>query len=85
MDLSKGAAFNWEGVSGTQWILSFPLVFAPYIIYGPFALLGHPDIGLAVLAATGLIFILTRSFWIKQLEADFYTKRYTIAEGFRNK
>jgi len=85
LDLSKGAAFNWEGVSGNQWILSFPLLLAPYVIYGPFALLGHADIGLALLAISGLIFILTRGFWIKQLEADFYTKRYQIAEGFRNK
>jgi hypothetical protein len=85
IDLSKGAAFNWEGVSGNQWILSLPLMITPYIIYGPFAFLGHGDIGLALLAITGLIFIFTRSFWIKKLEADFYTKRYTIAEGFRNK
>jgi hypothetical protein len=85
IDLSKGAAFNWEGVSGNQWILSLPLMIAPYIIYGPFALLGHADIGLALLAITGLIFIFTRGFWIKQLTADFYTNRYLIAEGFRNK
>jgi len=85
IDLSKGAAFNWEGVSGNQWILSLPLMITPYIIYFPLALFHHADIGLAILAATGVIFILTRSFWIKQLEADFYTKRYKIAEGFRNK
>lgn len=85
IDLSRGAAFNWEGVSGNQWILSLPLIITPYVIYLPFALLGHADIGLTLLAVTGLIFIFTRSFWIKQLEADFYTKRYTIAEGFRNK
>lgn len=85
MDLSKGAAFNWEGMSGNQWILSLPLVIAPYVIYGPFALLGHADTGLALLAVTGLIFILTRGYWIKQLEADFYSHRYKIAEGFRNK
>jgi hypothetical protein len=85
MDLSKGAAFNWEGMSGNQWILSFPLLIAPYILYGPFALLHHADIGLALIAVTALIFVFTRSFWIKQLEADFYTKRYKIAEGFRNK
>ena len=85
IDLSLGAAFNWEGVSGNQWILSLPLILTPYVIYGPFALFGHADIGLALLAITGLVFIFTRSFWIKQLEADFYTKRYTIAEGFRNK
>jgi hypothetical protein len=85
IDLSRGAAFNWEGVSGNQWILSIPLLITPFVIYGPFALLGHADIGLAILAIVGLLFILTRSFWIKQLEADFYTKRYQIAEGFRNK
>jgi hypothetical protein len=85
MDLSKGAVFNWEGMSGNQWILSIPLLIAPYILYGPLALLHHADIGLALLAITALIFIFTRSFWIKQLEADFYTKRYKIAEGFRNK
>ena len=72
-------------MSGNQWILSLPLLITPFIIYGPFALFHHGDIGLALLAAIGLLFIFTRSFWIKTLEADFYTKRYKIAEGFRNK
>ncbi len=85
IDLSRGASMNWEGVGATQLLLSFPLIIAPYVIYGPLSLFKHGDIGLAILAATGLIFIFTRSYWIKQLEADFYTKRYTIAEGFRNK
>ncbi|WP_428327526.1 DUF5687 family protein [Mucilaginibacter sp.] len=85
MDLSKGAAFNWEGMSGNQWILSLPLMIAPFLIYGPFSLLHHANIGIALLAVVSLTFIFTRSFWIKKLEADFYTKRYTIAEGFRNK
>jgi hypothetical protein len=76
---------NWEGVGATQMLLSFPLIITPYIIYGPLALFKHADIGLAILAITGLAFIFTRSYWIKQLEADFNTKRYKIAEGFRNK
>ncbi|WPU94538.1 DUF5687 family protein [Mucilaginibacter sabulilitoris] len=85
IDLSKSASFNWEGVGATQLLLTFPLLIAPYIFYGPFALFKHQDIGLAVLAGLAIIFILTRNYWIKQLEADFYTKRYQIAEGFRNK
>ena len=85
IDLSKGAAFNWEGVSGNQWILSIPLLVAPYVIYGPLAILHHDDIGLVLLAIVALVFIFMRGFWIKKLEADFYNKRYTIAEGFRNK
>jgi hypothetical protein len=85
IDLSKGAAFNWEGVGGNQWVLSIPLLVAPYVIYGPLAVFHHNDAGLALLAVISLAFIFTRGFWIKKLEADFYSKRYTIAEGFRNK
>ena len=85
IDLTKGASFNWEGVGATQMLLSFPLIITPYIIYLPFSLFKHADIGLGILAAIGIIFILTRDFWIKKLEADFMQKRYTIAEGFRNK
>ena len=85
IDLSKGASFNWEGVGATQMLLSFPLLLIPYLIYGPLAFFHHSDIALGLLAATGIAFILTRNFWIKQLETDFYTKRYKIAEGFRDK
>ena len=84
IDLSKGASFNWEGVGPTQWILGLPLFISPFIIYGPFAAFGKGDIGLALLAITGVVFILTRNYWIKQLEKDFFEHKYKIAEGFRN-
>jgi len=85
IDLSKGASFNWEGMGATQMLISFPLMITPYIIYLPFSLFKHADVGLAMLAGTGIIFILTRDFWVKKLEEDFIQKRYTVAEGFRNK
>jgi hypothetical protein len=85
IDLSKGASFNWEGVGATQMLISFPLLALPYVVYLPFKFLKMPNVGFAALALVGVIFILTRNFWIKKLEADFYTKRFKIAEGFRNK
>jgi len=85
IDLSKGASFNWEGVGATQMLLGFPLFIMPFIIYGPFAFFKHPDIGLAILFAVGVVFVLTRDYWIKQLEIDFHEKKYKIAEGFRAK
>jgi hypothetical protein len=85
IDLSKGAAFNWEGVGGTQWLISLPLFLTPFIIYLPFSLLHYPNLGIALLAIAGLSLIITRSFWINKLEADFYQRKFTIAEGFRNK
>ncbi len=85
IDLSKGASFNWEGVGATQLLLSFPLLLLPYVVYLPFKFLKQPDMGFAALAVVGIFFIITRNFWIKKLEADFYSKRFKIAEGFRNK
>jgi len=86
IDLSKGAAFNWEGVGVTQLLLTFPLLLLPYIIYVPIKLLGHSDnwplVALAVIALAG---IFTRSYWIKTLTTDFYKRKFKIAEGFRNK
>ncbi|OCX50582.1 hypothetical protein BEL04_22670 [Mucilaginibacter sp. PPCGB 2223] len=85
IDLSKGASFNWEGVGATQLLLGFPLFILPFVIYGPFALFKHADMGLAVLFIVGLVFVITRNYWIKLLETDFYEKKYKIAEGFRAK
>jgi len=84
IDLSRRAAMNWEGIGATQLLMTFPLIIAPYIIYLPFALLKHSDIGILTLGVVGLAFIFTRNYWIKLLEADYLTKRYKIAEGFRN-
>ena len=85
IDLSKGASFNWEGVGATQLLMGFPILLAPFVIYWPSSWLGHADIGLILLGITGTVFVLTRSYWIKTLQADFEGKKYTIAEGFRNK
>ena len=85
IDLTKGGAFNWEGIGASQWILSIPLMIGPFIIYWPFAYMGYPKVGLALLGITGITFIVTREFWIRKLVSNFEGKRYTIAEGFRNK
>jgi hypothetical protein len=85
IDLSKSASFNWEGVGATQLLVGFPLMITPYIIYGPLAWFKHADIALAILGGIGIFFVLIRPYLIKQLEIDFNEKRYTIAEGFRNK
>jgi len=85
IDLSRGASFNWEGVGATQMLLSFPLMFAPYLIYIPFKLLHLENVGLVVMAVIGISGILTRNFWIEKLVKDFYNRKYTITEGFRNK
>jgi hypothetical protein len=85
IDLSKSASFNWEGIGAGQWILSIPLLISPFIIFYPLQWLGYPEAGLTILGVMGLAFIITRQFWLDKLVKIFNEKRYTIAEGFRNK
>lgn len=84
IDLSKGGSFNWEGVGVSQWILSVPLLITPFLIYAPLSYFEYSEIGLGVIAITGLAFILGREFWLRKLVNIFENKRYIIAEGFRN-
>jgi hypothetical protein len=85
IDLSKASTFNWEGVGASQWILSVPLLLAPFVIYFPLDLLGYPEVGLTLIGVIGMIFIISREFWLNKLVKRFQEKRYLIAEGFRNK
>ena len=85
MDLTKGGAFNMEGFGATQWILSIPLMAGPYIIFVPAQLMGYPKTGVALIGIISVSFILTREFWVRKLVEDFQSKRYKIADGFRNK
>lgn len=83
LDLSKKASFNWQGVGATQWILGFPLILIPFLIYFPFALNDKPYWGLISIGIFGLITLSMRDIWINLLTKLFSKKRYKIAEGFR--
>ncbi|MDB5013118.1 MAG: hypothetical protein JWQ25_1320 [Daejeonella sp.] len=85
IDLTKSASFNWEGVGATQWLLSIPLLVGPFVLYLPFYWLGYPNVGLGIIALTGVGFIISREYWLNKLVAEFNRSKYKIAEGFRNK
>lgn len=83
IDLSKGSSFNWEGVGASQFIIGIPLFVTPMLIYFVVSWLSNSIAAIIALGFIGLIFILTRPFWIDKLVGSFKNKRYKIAEGFR--
>lgn len=83
LDLSSGSSFNWQGTGAVQWIMGIPLLVIPFLIYLPFQLVGQPFWGLFALSFFGIINLLMRNFWIKQLTKILLKQRYKIAEGFR--
>ena len=50
----------------------------------PFNLLDYPEAGIITIGLIGLLFIVTRAYWVNKLIEQFQEKRYTIAQGFRN-
>lgn len=85
IDMKSGSSFNWQGVGVTSMLLSLPIFLLPYAFYVPFNMMGKPFWGLAALGIAGLVCFLSRSFWIGVLVKAFNTRKYKIAEGFREK
>lgn len=85
MDLSKGSAFNYQGVGGRHFVLMIPLLVVPILIYLPFGLMGHASLGFAFIGALGILGLLFREKMLDIITRRFISKRYYMAEGFRNK
>lgn len=83
LDITKKASFNLQGTGATQWILGFPFILIPIIIYIPFGIADKPYWGLFAIGLFGLISLMMRNYWIHLLVKKFEKQRYKIAEGFR--
>ncbi len=85
LDLSKGAAFNYQGVSATQFLISFPIILFPILIYLPFWAFGLNNTGLIAIGVAGLLGIIFNKQLVGLATNRFLERRYIIGEGFRKK
>jgi len=83
MDLSKGAAFNYQGMGASHWLAMLPAFLIPVIIYLPFNFLGYKNTGLLFIGAIGLAGLLFSKTMIGMVFSQFMKRRYEMAEGFR--
>lgn len=83
MDLSKGAAFNYQGLGATHWLSMLPAFLLPVFIYIPFNLLGYPTAGILFIGALGVTGLLFSRSLMNTIVKQFLKRRYSMAEGFR--
>jgi len=83
IDMSGGAAFNWQGMSAKQFVLMLPIILIPIIIYLPFSIFGSEIYGQIAVGATGLINLIFMKRWVNLFAKEFQKKKYKIAAGFR--
>ena len=83
MDLSRGAAFNYQGVGAMHWLSMLPAFLLPILIYLPFSLFNAKYAGLIVIGAFGLFGLLFYKSILGIVQKQFESRRYSMAEGFR--
>lgn len=83
MDLSKGAAFNYQGLGASHWLSMLPAFLLPVFIYLPFSWMGLPRAGMIFIGALGVMGLLFSKSLLSIIVKQFMNKRYSMAEGFR--
>ncbi|MEX0945517.1 MAG: DUF5687 family protein [Balneolaceae bacterium] len=83
MDINKRAMFNYEGIGAAQFLMFFPLMGIPYLIYLPFALIIHYQMGLMVLCTIGFMGILFHKKITRALVNKLIKNRHEISATFR--
>lgn len=85
LDLSKGAAFNYQGISATQFLMSFPILLMPLLVYLPFWAFGQSMAGIIAIGIIGIIAFAFNKSLINIAVQRFINRKYIIANGFRQK
>ncbi|MEI8005217.1 MAG: DUF5687 family protein [Bacteroidota bacterium] len=83
IDLSKGAFFNYEGMSLVNFFYFFPMIGIPFFIYLPFSILGHPAWGLSAIGLAGITGLAFSGVFIRSIVKQFNSRKYKILNGFR--
>ena len=85
IDPSKGAMFNYEGIGAEHFLIMIPLIFLPYFLYLPFALLGYENMGIAFIGFIGLLGFIFHQRLIQVATKLFHKNKYRISAAFRKK
>jgi hypothetical protein len=85
LDISKKAAFNYQGINATQWIYMFAISLICLIIYLPFAFFINAWVGILSMGIFGIIFLLLHNWWLDIIVKQFKKNKYKILSGFREK
>jgi len=84
IDLDASSFMNYQGIKGSQFIMTFLFVIIPIAIYELTALVAGETGGIIVLAAMGILFVFFHNWWLKNIVvAAFMKRKYKTLEGYR--
>jgi hypothetical protein len=85
IDLSRGGAFNYQGIGAMNWLAVLPAFLLPIIVYTVFKIVNHPYYGIAFTGFLGIIGLFFSKSLIKLIFRRFIKRKYIMAVNFREK
>jgi hypothetical protein len=85
MDLTRGGAFNYQGIGAMNWLAILPAFVLPILITIPFNIAGYPNTGIAVIGLIGIIGLFFTGIFLKIIANNFYKRKHIMAGSFREK
>ena len=82
IDLTQRAAFNYQGTGAVQWLIGFPLLALPILIfYIPYKSLGF-EAGIATLVILGVIGIAFHQKLMKAISKKYLKSKHKMISAF---
>jgi len=82
INLDQRAAFNYQGTGAVQWLVGFPLLILPILIFLPFYYFISFESGLLVLIVLGLTGIVLHQKIMKLITKKYLASKYEMINAF---
>src|SRR5690606_32769608 len=83
IDLEKTPFMNYQGTGATQWILGFPLLVIPLLIFILINWLLDWEIATLVIAVIGIIGLLLKNVFMEKIVEAYKIRKHAMITGFK--
>ena len=83
IDLDQKATFNYQGMSVTNWLITFPILFGPMIAYGLLSLAFGKIAAYTILGLSGLIGIILHPRLIDYFTGQYLNRKHKMIAGYK--
>ena len=75
--------FNYQGMGASQWLITFPILFGPLIVYGLIAAIFGNIVSYVVLGSVGLLGIVFHPRLIDYFTKEYLKRKHKMIAGYK--
>lgn len=84
IDLEQRAMFNYQGMSATNWLITFPILFGPMAVYGLLTFLFGNIAAYIILGGLGLVGIILHPRLIDYFTKQYLKRKHTMIAAYKS-